>query len=137
VSPEDLAKEARAALEKSYAPYSRFPVGAALLGKSGKVYRGANVENASFGLSVCAERTAVFAAVNAGEKIFLAIAVATDTETPTPPCGTCRQVLREFVDDLPVYLVGRAPEVEKTSLALLLPRAFGPDHAGESSADTN
>lgn len=137
MSPEDLVKEARSALERAYAPYSHFPVGAALVTGSGKVYRGANVENASFGLSVCAERAAVFTAVNAGETGFVAIAVATDTETPTPPCGTCRQVLREFVDDLPVYLVGRAPEIEKTSLARLLPRAFGPAHRGQSSADSS
>jgi cytidine deaminase len=136
MSPEELVQEARAALGRAYAPYSGFPVGAALLAASGKVYRGANVENASLGLSVCAERTAVFAAVNAGEKSFRAIAVATDTDLPTPPCGTCRQVLREFVEDLPVYLAGRDAGIEETSLARLLPRAFGPSHTGDGSPES-
>ena len=126
VSPESLVAEARAALAHAHAPYSRFPVGAALLAGSGCVYRGANVENASLGLSVCAERSAAFAAVTAGERRFLAIAVATDTERPTPPCGACRQILREFAADLPVYLAGRAGDHETRTLRELLPHAFAP-----------
>jgi cytidine deaminase len=137
VSPEDLVQEARAALTQAYAPYSRFPVGVALLTESGSVYRGANVENASLGLSICAERAAVFAAVNAGERQFRAIAVATDTEDPTPPCGACRQVLREFDGSLQIYLVGRTPRIEETTLARLLPHAFGPSHAEESSSGSD
>jgi len=126
MSPERLVAEARAALAHAHAPYSRFPVGAALLAESGRVYRGANVENASLGLSVCAERSAVFAAVTAGERRFLAVAVATDTERPTPPCGACRQILREFAADLPVYLAGRAGDHETRTLRELLPHAFAP-----------
>jgi cytidine deaminase len=137
VSPEELTREAREALRHAHAPYSNFPVGAALLAESGKLYRGANVENASHGLAVCAERSAVFAAVSDGQKHFRAIAIATDTDEPTPPCGACRQVLREFATDLPVYLVGRGPEIEVTSLSKLLPRAFGPSHPGEASADSD
>jgi cytidine deaminase len=126
VSPESLVAQARAALAHAHAPYSRFPVGAALLAESGRVYRGANVENASLGLSVCAERTAIFAAVAAGERRFVAIAVATDTDHPTPPCGACRQILREFAADLPVYLAGRAGPHETRTLRELLPYAFVP-----------
>ncbi len=124
-----LVAEARAVLGNAHAPYSRFPVGAALLGESGRVYHGVNVENASLGLSVCAERTAVFAAVTAGERRFAAIAVVTDTARPTPPCGACRQILREFVADLPIYLAGRSGAVESRTLAELLPHAFVPPAA--------
>jgi len=122
-----LVAEARQAMKNAHAPYSGFPVGAALLGNSGRVYRAANVENASFGLSVCAERSAVFAAVAAGERAFRALAVATDTDQPTLPCGACRQVLREFVEDLPVYLAGRSGPYVTHSLHDLLPLAFAPD----------
>jgi cytidine deaminase len=118
--------EARAALAAAHAPYSRFPVGAAVLGESGRVYRGVNVENASLGLSMCAERAAVFAAVSAGERRFAALAIVTDTERPTPPCGACRQVLREFASDLPVHLAGRGEAIESRSLSELLPHAFVP-----------
>ena len=112
VSPESLIAEARRVMSHAHAPYSRFPVGAALLGESGRIYLAVNVENASYGLSVCAERSSVFAAVAAGERNFLALAVATDTERPTPPCGACRQVLREFVADIPIHLAGRAGAIE-------------------------
>lgn len=118
-------EEARAAMANAHSPYARFPVGAALAGESGRVYRAVNVENASLGLSVCAERAAVFAAVAGGERRFTALAVATDTDEPTPPCGACRQVLREFVPDLPIVLAGRRGSRE-TSLAKLLPDAFSP-----------
>jgi cytidine deaminase len=123
-SAELLVAEARRAMEHAHAPYSRFPVGAALLVDSGRVYRGANVENASLGLSICAERSAVFAAIAAGERGFRALAIATDTERPTPPCGACRQVLREFVDDLPIYLAGRDGPAVVRRLRDLLPEAF-------------
>lgn len=125
MSRDQLVAEAHAALANAHAPYSQFPVGAALEGESGRVYRAVNVENASFGLSVCAERAAVFAAVAGGERRFRALAVATDTDEPTPPCGACRQVLREFVPDLPIVLAGRRGTRE-TSLAKLLPDAFAP-----------
>ena len=119
-----LVAEARAALEHAYAPYSNFPVGAALLARSGKVYRGVNVENASLGLSICAERGALFSAIAAGERGFEAIAVATQSETPTPPCGACRQVLLEFAEDLDIHLVGKPAGVESRTLSVLLPRPF-------------
>ena len=125
MNPASLVEEARAALANAHAPYSNFPVGAALLGENGRVYRGTNVENASYGLSVCAERAAVFAAVADGERRFRALAVATDTDAPTPPCGACRQILREFVEDLPVYLAGRR-KTRETTLARLLPDPFVP-----------
>jgi cytidine deaminase len=130
VTPESLVAEARRALANAHAPYSRFPVGAALLAESGRVYLAVNVENASYGLSVCAERSAVFAAVAAGEKRFKAIAVVTDTADPTPPCGACRQVLREFVTDLPVHLAGRAGAIVTKRLGELLPFAFSPPAEG-------
>jgi len=126
-SAESLITEARRVLEHAHAPYSRFPVGAALLGESGRVFLAVNVENASYGLSVCAERAAVFAAVAAGERRFAALAVATDTDRPTPPCGACRQVLREFVADLPIHLAGRHGAIETRRLTELLPHAFTPE----------
>ena len=95
MTPKDLMAEAELARESSYSPYSRFAVGAALLGVSGRVYHGCNVENASFGLACCAERTAVFKAVSEGEKAFAAIAVTAGPGRGAPPCGACRQVLFE------------------------------------------
>jgi len=91
-----LEKAARAAAKKSYSPYSKFPVGAAVLAGSGKIYAGCNVENASYGLCNCAERTALFTAAAAGERTVKAVAVYTPTAAPTSPCGACRQVINEF-----------------------------------------
>ena len=93
---EDLVKQAQRARKRAYAPYSNYSVGAALLGKSGKIYWGVNVENASFGLSMCAERSAIFAAVASGETSFEVIAVAAVGEDVALPCGACRQVMEEF-----------------------------------------
>ncbi len=117
-----LAREAR---ERSYAPYSRFAVGAALLCADGRVFQGCNVENASFGLTNCAERTAVFKAVSEGETSFTAIAIASGGAAPWP-CGACRQVLNEFAPDLRV-LVTWDGQVREASLRDLLPHGFGPD----------
>jgi cytidine deaminase len=120
-------RDAVAALPQAYAPYSRFPVGAALRARSGRTYLGVNVENASLGLSICAERNALFAAVAAGEREFDAIAIATRAAEPTPPCGACRQVMLEFApDDFPVLLAtAAAPDAaEATTLGALAPRAF-------------
>ncbi len=119
-----LITEARAALLNSYAPYSEFRVGAALRTRSGKVYRGVNVENASLGLSICAERVAIFTAVAAGEKEFDAIAIVTRADSPTPPCGACRQVMLEFADELEIHLVVAGAPVETHTLTELVPRPF-------------
>ena len=116
-----LAAEAR---EKAHAPYSNFAVGAALLAKSGRVYTGCNVENASFGLTVCAERVAVFKAVSEGEREFEAIAVV--TENGATPCGACRQVLREFGDDIQVIVADTAGHQRVFALTELLPEGFTP-----------
>jgi cytidine deaminase len=136
VTPEALVADARRVLAHAHAPYSRFPVGAALLAESGRVFLAVNVENASYGLSVCAERSAVFAAVAAGERRFQALAVVTDTAEPTPPCGACRQVLREFVADLPIYLAGRMGAPVARKLSELLPYAFSPPAEGRDRGFT-
>lgn len=123
----ELAGEALDVMPRAHAPYSRFPVGAALRGRSGRTYLGVNVENASLGLSVCAERIAVFTAVTAGEREFEAIAIATSEASPTPPCGACRQVLLEFAgDDLTILHVNSgAPElVVRHTLGELMPFPF-------------
>lgn len=124
--PEDLVEAARAARERAYCPYSGFHVGAALLTASGEVVTGCNVENASYGLTLCAERSAVVGAVARGERVFRALALACDGEGPSMPCGACLQVLAEFAGDLPITIVGRGPVRLDTDLAALLPRAFGP-----------
>lgn len=120
---ESLISLARRAREHAYCPYSRFAVGAALLAASGKVYVGANCENASFGGTICAERAALAAAVTAGERKFLTIAVA-GGETPLPPCGICRQMLSEFGDMAVVCAAAEGGEYTVTPLSALLPDAF-------------
>lgn len=124
-----LLKIAADAAERAYAPYSKFHVGAALLAKNGEVFTGCNVENASYGLSNCAERTAVFKAVSEGVRTFTAIAIA--VPGGGSPCGACRQVLNEFNPRLKIYLgdeKGRL--VRETTLDVLLPDAFGPENLG-------
>lgn len=117
----ELAKGAR---ERAYAPYSHFPVGAALLGRSGRVYTGCNVENASYPAGICAERCAVAKAVSEGEREFSAIAVVGDTEGPCAPCGICRQVLAEFGPDIQVIMANLKGNVKVVAAADLLPGAF-------------
>ena len=133
MSDSELVNKALAMREKSYAPYSEFCVGAALLGKSGKVYGGCNIENASYTPTNCAERTAVFKAVSEGEHEFTAIAIAGGRAGAAPadycaPCGVCRQVLREFCGgDFKIILAKSAEDYKIFTLAELLPESFGPE----------
>lgn len=132
---EDLIKAAQAARANAYAPYSRFAVGAAVLAESGRVYSGCNVENASYGLTMCAERVAVYQAVAAGEKRLSALAVIADTSQPASPCGACRQVMAEFGIKT-VTMCNTKGDSVTVKLAELLPCAFdkndlpGDDTAG-------
>ncbi len=121
---KELMKMAIEARQNAYAPYSHFAVGAALLAESGRVYTGCNIENASYGLTCCAERNAIFAAVGAGERRFKMLAVAADSPEPVAPCGACRQVIAEF--GIPLVVMGNLKEATKTMTAEeLLPYGFG------------
>ena len=120
---KELIERAKKARENAYAPYSKFKVGAAILTEDGEIYTGVNVENASFGLTVCAERVALFKAVSDGKRSFKAIAVVTDTEEPVPPCGACRQVLSEF-GDMEVIMANLKGDVKIARLRDLLPDSF-------------
>jgi cytidine deaminase len=119
-----LVTAARQAREHAVAPYSHFKVGAALLTANGRVYGGCNVENASYGLTVCAERVALLKALSEGERNFAAIAVVADTESPTPPCGPCRQLLWEYCGDIPVVLANLSHIAAEHRLGALLPHPF-------------
>ena len=124
----ELANEAR---RRAYAPYSKYPVGAALRTASGRIFTGVNVENAAYPTSICAERTAVFKAVSEGEREFEIIAVVTDNGGS--PCGSCRQVLAEFgLDTLVLLADGGGKVVKETTVRDLLPDAFQPHHLGQS-----
>jgi cytidine deaminase len=124
---DDLLAAAREAMERgSYAPYSNFNVGAAVLAE-GEVFAGANIENASYPLSVCAERHAVAAAVNAGKRAIDAVVVVTRAEEPTPPCGGCRQVLNEFGPKMLVMIEAAGGKRAEWTLPEILPHAFGPE----------
>ncbi|MDR2977789.1 MAG: cytidine deaminase [Streptococcaceae bacterium] len=120
-----IAEMAKEAASQAYVPYSHFPVGAAIVSQESKVFLGCNIENASFGLSNCAERTALFKAVSEGIHDFSAIYIYGETESPISPCGACRQVLSEFCDDeMPVYLLSKNLEVKATTILELLPYHF-------------
>lgn len=121
---EKLIQAAIEAREKAYAPYSKYKVGAALLTESGKIYTGCNVENASFGATICAERTAAVKAISDGEMKFRALAVVVEGE-PVAPCGICRQFLVEFGGDLQLFLGNPGGELVETTLNECLPGAFG------------
>lgn len=119
-----LLTAARAARENAVATFSKFRVGAALRAKSGKIYTGCNVENASYGLTICAERVAIFKALSEGERGFDAIAVVTDAEKLTPPCGACRQIIWEFCGDAEVILGNLKSKTEVHRMSALFPLPF-------------
>lgn len=121
---EPLIAAARSVRERAYAPYSRFRVGAALLAADGRIFAGCNVENRTFGLTVCAERSAVLQAVAAGAGPPVALAVVADASPKAPPCGMCRETLAEFADDLPILLVDSQGDREELRLAEIFPRPF-------------
>jgi cytidine deaminase len=122
--PDPLLEAAIKARENAHAPYSKFKVGAALESIDGRVFTGCNIENATFGLTICAERVAVVKALSEGVTAFRRIAVAADTETLTPPCGACRQILWEFCGDTEIILTNLHGKVETMRLSVIFPRAF-------------
>lgn len=132
VDAEELISAALAARQNAYAPYSGFKVGAALLAKSGKIYTGCNVESATYPLTLCAERVAIFKAVSEGEAEFLAIAVTADTKRLTPPCGACRQVIWEFCGNARVLLSNLEGSRNDFEMKDLLPEAFDSTFLGGS-----
>ncbi|HEY5800227.1 MAG TPA: cytidine deaminase [Burkholderiaceae bacterium] len=137
MTDDQLMAEAIAARAKAYVPYSKFQVGAALLCNDGKLFHGCNVENASYGLCNCAERTALFAAISFGYRPgdFKALAVAGDTDGPIAPCGACRQVILELGgDDLPVLLTNLKGDVLRTTASQQLPNAFNPRDLDKAAA---
>ena len=119
-----LVEAAIAARENAHAPFSKFRVGAALQDDTGRIFTGCNVENATYGLTVCAERVAVWKAVSEGARKFVAVAVAADTDQLTPPCGACRQILWEFCGDVPITLANLKGKSEALRLKDLFPRPF-------------
>lgn len=125
ISIEKLSKLANEMLDVAYVPYSNFPVGAVLVTKNGEIFTGCNIENASYPLSNCAERTAMFKAISEGEREFETILVTGETEDPISPCGACRQVMAEFCEaDMPVILTNKKGDIKETTVSALLPGAF-------------
>ncbi|CCF27269.1 cytidine deaminase [Leuconostoc citreum] len=124
-APEKLINTALMALDETYTPYSNFPVGAALQVADGRVFKGINIENVSFGLTNCAERTAIFSAMAAGYRQFEGLVIAGRTKAPIAPCGACRQVMVEFFDpDMPIWLINDSGKEIKTNIASLMPGSF-------------
>ncbi len=131
---EALIQAAKEARQNAYAPFSNFWVGAAVYTGNHKIYRGCNIENSSFGLTNCAERTAIFKAVSEGERKIAAIAVVGDTDGPISPCGACRQVMAEFCDqDTKIYLANLQGNTEEWTLEQLLPGAFQASNMGKNN----
>ena len=122
---EKLIQEAEKARKKAYTPYSKFKVGAAVLCDDGKIFSGCNIENASFGLTICAERVAFFKAISEGSTKIKAIAVIGNTNKPCSPCGACRQVISEFGEDIPLIMTNLKGDVRIKKIKELLPEAFG------------
>jgi len=123
-SEDELIRAAADVRERAYAPYSNFKVGAAVETEGGDIYTGCNVESASYGLTVCAERVAIWKGISRGETKFCRIAVVVDTDELTPPCGVCRQIIWEFCGDVPVILANLHGRSETVKMSELLPRAF-------------
>ena len=123
---EAMTKRAKAISRKAYCPYSEFQVGAVVLTDDGQMFEGCNVENASYGLTSCAERTAVFRMVAKSKRSIMAVVIYTPTDTPTAPCGACRQVINEFGPDAMIFGVCNGKGILKAKLSDLLPDAFGP-----------
>ena len=121
---EKLFHAAKKARKHAYTPYSNFRVGAALLAKTGEIYTGCNIENVSYSLTNCAERTAIFKAISEGEQNFEALLLLTDTEDLISPCGACRQVIREFGDDITILMANLDGDIKKINISDLLPTAF-------------
>ncbi|MCU1289323.1 MAG: cytidine deaminase [Acidobacteria bacterium] len=121
---KDLIEKATKAREKAFAPFSKFKVGAALETEEGEIYTGCNIENASYGLTMCAERVAIFKAVSEGKTRFTRLAVVADTENLTPPCGACRQIIWEFCGDIPLFLANLSGETASFQMGEMLPKAF-------------
>lgn len=119
-----LIESAKTAREKAHAPFSNFKVGASLSNENGEIFTGCNIENASYGLTMCAERVAVFKAISEGKQDFTQIAVVADTDELTPPCGPCRQIIWEFCGDIPVTMANLKGDSETMKMSELLPRAF-------------
>jgi cytidine deaminase len=123
-APDALIAAALAARENAFAPYSKFRVGAAIEDSEGRIHTGCNVENATYGLTVCAERVAVFKAISEGVRKFRRVAIAADTDALTPPCGACRQILWEFCGDVEIVLVNLRGQTETYRLKDLFPKPF-------------
>lgn len=121
---EPLLAAALAARENAFAPFSKFKVGAAIEDEGGRIHTGCNVENATYGLTLCAERVAVFKAISEGARQFRRVAVAADTDSLTPPCGACRQILWEFCGDVEIVLVNPRGKIETYRLKELFPKPF-------------
>jgi len=129
---EKLIEAAKDAMKHAYVPYSRFPVGVALVTKEGAIFKGCNIENAAYSVCNCAERTALFKAYSEGEKAFAALAVVANSDRPISPCGACRQVMSELCDpDMPVYLANLKGDVIETVVRQLLPNAFSGKDLGQ------
>jgi cytidine deaminase len=121
---QELIRQAVSAKQRAYAPYSNYRVGAAVYGETGRVYSGCNIENASFGATICAERTAIFKAVSEGERKLLGLALVADDKESISPCGICRQVMAEFGLTMPVYMAMSDGSYEVMTVEELLPRSF-------------